>query len=118
MVDSQASRDQTLATAWEQLEAQWQDDAAHQRFLGLAQAIGELRGAAQRYRAVVDADPTRKSEAELRLKQLTARALSALDDAREQRRPPQRWRVIWLGYGVSAVLLMYALLAILRATRQ
>jgi hypothetical protein len=117
MADSAAAREQALTTAWEQVEARWGEDEAHQRFLGLAQAMGELRGAAQRYRAVADRDPARKAEAELRLAQLTARALSSLDAARRDRRTEQRSRALWLVYGVSVAFLMYAVFSILRAAR-
>ncbi len=99
--------------AWRELEAAWDDDAAHRRFIALCQFQGALAEAGRRYRAVQDRDPTRREEARRRLGAVLAAALSTLELARAQP-AARRTRLFWAACGVCLGLCVYALLAAFR----
>lgn len=106
--------------AWTELQDDaWTDDKAHERFLLLADAAGELAEAGRRYRAAKEAadragDAERKARADRQLERIVALAMARM--ARERTTAPvRRGRLEWVLYGLSAMLLVAALWNLARA---
>ncbi|MFT3921262.1 MAG: hypothetical protein QM778_01880 [Myxococcales bacterium] len=103
-----------IESAWAELEANWDDDQAHRRFIALCVTQGALPTAGQRYRHVRDSDPSRSQVASRQIEAVMAAALSTLDLSRSP--PPKgRQRLQWIAFGLSAFFVLYTLLSILRA---
>lgn len=66
--------------AWSRVEAAWEDDDEHRRFVALCVALERLPEAGQRYRKIRDRDATRKDEAQRRIDQLIAVATEKLHE--------------------------------------
>lgn len=90
-----------LESVWAEVVAHWDDDAAHERFVAIAQTLDALPDAAGRYRAAA-ADPERKERAETMLGRITAIALATLSTMKPEADPT---RSIRLGVRVVAVIL-------------
>ena len=113
MTSGQTDADAAVESAWRELEAAWQDDAAHRRFIAFCSVHGQLAEAGRRYRQVRDGDPVRSADATRRLSAILGAAFATLDATRVQRarrRSPDRFLVLGMALG----LLAYALLALLR----
>ena len=67
-----------LQHAWSKVEASWDDDDAHRRFIELAATLGLLSEADLRYRRVRDGDPERAESAAKRIDELFAKATLSL----------------------------------------
>jgi hypothetical protein len=108
--------DEDLEAVWAKVLDAWDDPAAHRRFLTLAAATRRLAFAGSRYRQVKesDPDPLRRQEADRRIDEILALAMSSLE--LEKTRPSRaRSRIEWIAYGVSAVLTAAALLQLFRS---
>ena len=105
--------DEALSEAWDEVLARWDDPAAHKRFLALADLRGALAFAGTRYRAVRDADPSRRSEAEARIDQLLGLAMVRVQTLRAPT-PSGHRRLEWVAFGVSVTLVAAALYQALR----
>ncbi len=67
-----------IAKAWSRVEAAWEDDEEHRRFVALCVALERLPEAGQRYRQVCDTNSARKDEAHRRIDALIAVATEKL----------------------------------------
>jgi uncharacterized protein YfiM (DUF2279 family) len=113
MGTTRKAAEQLLQEAWQEVEANFDDDAAHARFLARCAALGSLDEAGRRYRQVRDRDPARAASATRRLDDVLAAAVTALMSARAPT-PRRRPRMFWLVCGVCAGLFGYAILTVLR----
>ncbi|HEY6879220.1 MAG TPA: hypothetical protein VI299_14440 [Polyangiales bacterium] len=113
MMSTEESSEATIEAAWEALEASWNDDAAHRRFVALCSARGSLAEAGARSRAVAEGDPARRERAKRQVAAVMAAALVLL----EQSRPPTkvgRSRLWWVLCGALVVICGYGILSVLR----
>ena len=105
-----------LDAAWRELEAQWDDPKAHERFLIACEHAGDLAEAGRRYRVVKEGDPERREEAAKRIEALIGRAMTKMLSEREPPQEGKRSRVEWVLIGLSATLVVAALYQLFRAT--
>ena len=80
--------------AWAEVEANWEDDEAHKRFMALAATLDRLKDAGTRYREVREKDPARADAAGERINELLSRAMVRLmSNAQPSKRPvaTRRW---------------------------
>lgn len=95
------------------MEAAWDDDDVHRRFVALCESQGALAEAGRRYRAVRDTDPARSASAEKRIDYVLAAAMRSMEVART---PPaaakSAARTVSIVVALSVVVL--ALMALLR----
>jgi hypothetical protein len=106
-----------IDAAWDRLQADWQSDEAHRRFISLCALHGALAEAGGRYRALRETDATRSADVERRLSAVLAAALEQLSSARRKPRAPTK-RAMWLMVGACGFLVIYAVLALLRVRSQ
>lgn len=106
-----------IDAAWDKLQADWQSDEAHRRFISLCALHGALGEAGRRYRATREADPARAADVERRLSAVMAAALEQLSSARTKPREPTK-RLMWLMVGVCGFIVIQAVLALLRVRSQ
>lgn len=94
-----------LRAAWEAVESDWENDDAHKRFLALCAASERLAVAGQRYRRVLDTDPTRAAGAERRMQTLLTLATEQL--LRHKTPPAEKGtpRLTLVAIGVAAVII-------------
>jgi hypothetical protein len=103
-----------IDAAWRRLEQEeWTSDEAHRRFIARCALHGALDQAGRRYRAVRDADPTRREDAARRLDAVMAAAMEQLSQTRSPGPAPKR-RIMWLMVGACGFLILQAVLALLR----
>ncbi len=105
--------DGRLDEAWQRALERWEDDAAHERFVALADLLDRLGEAGRRYRAMREADPSRRADVERRIQLVLARAMARVEVDRA-RPTSARSRVEWIGIGLSIVLITAAIVALLR----
>ncbi|MFW5920524.1 MAG: hypothetical protein ACOCUS_01690 [Polyangiales bacterium] len=102
-----------IEQAWARVEANWEDDEAHEHFVGLCAAQGRLPEAGKRYRAVRDSDPERSEEARRRIDRLLTLATRSLELTRSE--PPDvdatRRKITFFALGLCLVLIGWALWA-------
>lgn len=103
-----------LERAWEDALASWDDDAAHERFLVIADATGRLVEAGKRYREIRDRDPARRAAAEKRIDALLAKAVAHMMAVEKSEPAKTRSRLEWIALGVSAALIAAALWQLVR----
>ncbi|HTU63217.1 MAG TPA: hypothetical protein VMF89_32375 [Polyangiales bacterium] len=106
-----------IDAAWDKLQADWQSDEAHRRFIALCALHGALGEAGSRYRAAREADPARSADVERRLAAVMAAALEQLSNARTKPREPTK-RAMWLMVGICGFIVIQAVLALLRVRSQ
>jgi hypothetical protein len=108
-----ASAEDAIEIAWQQVEAAWDDDAAHRRFIALCEGVGALAEAGRLYRAVRDTDPTRSTSAEKRIDSVLAAAMRSMELSRAG--PPTRPSLArTLSRVVALGVIALALMALLR----
>jgi hypothetical protein len=99
--------DDPIESAWEQLEAHWDDPEAHDRFVGLCLELGRLPEAGRRYREVRDRDPERSEDARQRIDRLLTLATRTLELTRTP--PPDtrrtRSRLLLVALGLCLVMI-------------
>lgn len=105
--------DEPYERAWQEVEAEWADDAAHRRFIALCASRGRLAEAGKRYRQVCERDPARREQASARLQAVLGAAFATLDLSRS-RPAPRRSRLFWAACGLALGLCGFVLLAVLR----
>jgi len=106
--------DEALERAWTEIVEHWDDQARHERFVALGDALDRLPEIARRYRAVKEANDARGEVATHCLDAITRRALSRMSSTPRQA-PPTRSRLEWIAFGVSVALGAAALWQVLRA---
>lgn len=107
--------DDPIDAAWRQLEAQWDDEAAHKKFLALCAASDRLAEAGRRYREVSEGDPARADVAAAQIDRLLGLAMQNLQALKTEPNPRSGKTVMFLiALGVSLALVVTALGAWLR----
>ena len=107
--------DDPIEAAWRQLEATWDDEAAHKKFLALCAATDRMAEAGRRYREVRESDPERAEVAKAQIDRLLVMAMQNLEALKTE--PTQRSgkTVMFLvALGVSLSLIVTALWTWLR----
>jgi hypothetical protein len=107
--------DDPFEVAWREVEAHWDEDLHHRRFIALCAAQQALQEAGRRYRKVRDTDPNRREEAGRRIDAVLTAALQRIQATRTEPKPHAARRITWVAFGLSAFFIVYALLSILRA---
>jgi hypothetical protein len=102
-----------VEAAWAAVEANWESAEAHKKFLVLCDSLDRLAEAGRRYRAVKEASPARRAEAERRIGELLGLAMARV---RVDRMEPTkaRSRIEWIALGLSLVLISAALFSMFR----
>src|SRR5687768_16634181 len=94
-----------LESAWKDVLDAWDDDAAHKRFLILADSSDQLAEAGRLYRELKARDASRSAAAQQRINEILAKAVARMKVARTPVKAPIRSRVEWVGFGLSAALI-------------
>lgn len=105
-----------LDAAWAEVEARWDDAAAHKKFLALADTLDRLADAGRRYRAVRESDPARAERAKAQVDALFGIAMTRMKV--EKSEPPKaRRRLDYIAFGISTALIAAALWSMFRGMR-
>lgn len=92
--------------AWTRVEANWGDEAAHRRFVGVCVALGRLPEAGRRYREVRETDPARSEDAARRIDALIVLATQQLQDTRVAPTGLEHKRTLtWAAFIIMLVLM-------------
>jgi len=102
----------SIQMAWEALEADWDDPAAHKRFVALCMSLDRLSEAGKRYRKVREADEKRRAEAERQIDRILVQAMSSLEVLRSTPSPKRNTFVLLVALVVFVVLVLGATWAI------
>ena len=107
--------DDPIETAWGEVEARWDDEAAHKKFLTLCAATDRLAEAGRRYREVREGDPARAEIAEAQIDRLLSMAMQNLEALKTEPQQRSGKTVMFLvALGVSLSLIVTALWTWLR----
>ncbi|MEM8606718.1 MAG: hypothetical protein AAGF92_06410 [Myxococcota bacterium] len=102
--------------AWGQVEADWQDEEAHRRFVGVCVALERLPEAGKRYREVRERDPERRDDAIAQIDKLLTLATQQLQDTRVPPSTREHKRTLqWVAFGVMMMLMAVGAWLMLRA---
>jgi len=92
--------------AWARVEADWGDEEAHRRFVGVCVALGHLPEAGKRYRHVRETDRSRSEEAARQIDRLIVLATQQLEDTRVVPRTIDHKRTLtWAAFFIMLVLM-------------
>ena len=95
-----------IEEAWARVEADWGDEEAHRRFIGICVALERLPDAGRRYRHVRENDPARREEAAKRIDGLIVLATQQLQDTRAVPSTTQHKRTLtWAAFFIMLVLM-------------
>lgn len=101
--------------AWAKVEADWGNEEAHRRFVGVCLALDQLPEAGKRYRKVRENDPVRREDAAKQIDTLIVLAAQQLQDTRV---PPattgHKRTLTWAAFFIMLMLMGAALLFLLR----
>jgi hypothetical protein len=101
--------------AWERVEADWANQDAHRRFVGVCVALDRLPEAGKRYRAVRDTDPARREDAAKQIDGLIALASQQLQDTRVVPASHEHKRTLtWVAFFMMLLLMGAGILLLLR----
>jgi hypothetical protein len=99
--------------AWAELQAHWDEDRAHRKFIAFCAAQGALSEAGKRYRAVRDGDESRAADAKKRIDAVLASAMQSMEGLRTAR-PRRTGRLKALALGMCVCMALGALFSMLR----
>jgi hypothetical protein len=108
------AEDDPLAAAFAELDASWDDAAAHKKILALADALDRLAEVGKRYRAIEAASPERAEVAKKQIDALLGLAMSRVKATEKTELKPTKSRIEWIAFGVSAALVAAALYSMIR----
>jgi hypothetical protein len=92
--------------AWARVEANWGNEEAHRRFVGVCVAFDRLPEAGKRYREVRETDPERRDEAAERIDTLIALTMQQLQDTRIPSTTTAHKRTLtWAAFFIMLVLM-------------
>jgi hypothetical protein len=92
--------------AWARVEADWGNEEAHRRFVGLCMALDRLPEAGRRYRDVRDGDSVREQEAAQRIESLIAVATQRLEGTRIAPATSDHKRTLtWIAFAIMLLLM-------------
>lgn len=95
-----------IEEAWARVEAEWGNQDAHRRFVGLCVALDRLPDAGKRYREVRETDPTRRDHAAKQIDALIALATQRLQDTRVRPTGTAHKRTLtWAAFFIMLVLM-------------
>ncbi|MEM7434601.1 MAG: hypothetical protein AAF436_05565 [Myxococcota bacterium] len=95
--------------AWGGVEAEWESDEAHRRFVGVCVALDRLPEAGKRYREVRERDPARREAAAAQIDKLLALATQRLEDTRVTPAVSDHKRTIqWVAFAIMMGLMAVA----------
>ncbi len=101
--------------AWAKVEADWGNEEAHRRFVGVCVALDQLPEAGKRYRAVRETDPARREDAAKQIDTLIVLATQQLQDTRAGPPATEHKRTLtWAAFFIMLMLMGAALLFLLR----
>ena len=103
-----------LDVAWSEVEARWDDAAAHKKFLALADTLDRLADAGKRYRGARESDPARAERAKAQIDALFAIAMTRMSKVEKTEPPKTRRRLDFIAFGISAALIAAAIWSMLR----
>ena len=92
--------------AWGQVEADWGNEEAHRKFVGVCVALGRLPDAGKRYREVRERDPERRQDAISQIDKLLALATQQLEDTRVPLSTTEHKRTLqWIAFAIMMLLM-------------
>jgi hypothetical protein len=101
--------------AWARVEAEWGDENAHRRFVGVCVALDRLPEAGKRYREVRESDPARREDAAKQIDTLIVLATQQLQDTRAQPSNIEHKRTLtWAAFFIMLVLMGAGILLLMR----
>lgn len=102
--------------AWGQVEADWGNEEAHRRFVGVCVALDQLPEAGRRYRQVRESDSARRDDAARHIDQLISLAAQQLQDTRvEPSTAEQKRTLTWVAFTIMLALMGAGVWFLLRA---
>lgn len=99
---------EAVLSAWDALEASWDSDDAHRKFLALCESFNRLDAAGQLYRNVAESPGPRAKDAKTRIDQLMVRAMANMQALRAEPNSRPRSFVLLLGIVLVVILLSFA----------
>ncbi len=104
-----------IEEAWARVEAEWENEDAHRRFVGVCVALDRLSEAGQRYREVRETDPARRDDAAKQIDTLIALATQQLQDTRVQPATTEHKRTLtWAAFFIMLMLMGAGVLLMMR----
>jgi len=104
-----------IEEAWARVEADWANEDAHRRFVGLCVALDRLPDAGKRYRAVRETDATRRDDAAKQIDVLIALATQQLQNTRVPPTDTSHKRTLtWAAFFIMLLLMGAGVLFLLR----
>jgi hypothetical protein len=101
--------------AWAKIEAEWGNEDAHRRFVGVCVALDRLPEAGKRYREVRETDPGRRDYAAKQIDTLIVLATQQLQDTRVRPAGTEHKRTLtWAAFFIMLVLMGAGMLLLLR----
>jgi hypothetical protein len=95
-----------IEEAWARVQAEWGNEDAHRRFVGLCVALNRLAEAGKRYREVRETDPTRRDHAARQIDALIALATTQLQDTRVRPTSTEHKRTLtWVAFFIMLLLM-------------
>lgn len=92
--------------AWARVEADWGNEEAHRRFVGVCMALDRLPDAGKRYREVRDHDRARAPDAARHMDALLALATQRLQDTRVAPATSRHKRTLtWVAFTMMLLLM-------------
>lgn len=92
--------------AWGQVEADWGNEEAHRRFIGVCVALERLPEAGKRYRRVREVDAARSDDAARQIDKLITLATQQLEDTRVVPSAPRHKRALtWAAFFIMLILM-------------
>jgi hypothetical protein len=104
-----------IEEAWARVEADWGNEGAHRRFVGVCVALDRLPEAGKRYREVRESDPARRDDAAKQIDTLITLATRQLQDTRVKPPATKHKRTLtWAAFLMMLVLMGAAVLLLAR----
>ena len=101
--------------AWARVEAEWGDENAHRRFVGVCVALDRLPEAGKRYREVRETDPARRDDAAKQIDTLIVLATQQLQDTRVMPASTEHKRTLtWAAFFIMLMLMGAGTLLLMR----
>lgn len=92
--------------AWARVEADWGDEEAHRRFVGVCVALQRLPEAGKRYRHVRETDASRSEDAARQIDRLIVLATQQLEDTKVVRGTTEHKRTLtWAAFFIMLMLM-------------
>jgi len=92
--------------AWARVEADWGDEEAHRRFVGVCVALQRLPEAGKRYRHVRETDASRSEDAARQIDRLLVLATQQLEDTKVVRGTTEHKRTLtWAAFFIMLMLM-------------